>query len=574
MDITRPYFPNDTINVPELVYPRFSAEDVCDWNVKLSVDSDCVSAGVDALNIYLKADWKSVKFEKERETIEDGKGGKETSQVRVDPVYSFVTYVDEYILWYFYQIVYQSKKLIITLPSDTYIEGIEADVEHEEIHPGVHKVTISYKTADEYHTAYGLTGCCRPLYVEAPYESECDNNDGAIDNNVPPCDAVDFDISESGGTLTGNVTGAPGSTSISWYFRAKVTEAWSLLISGASTVSLGSYGIYRAILTATGCGQYIDQFLYTDPCVGFDVRIRQSGSGLVAELSSGYSGASYAWEFNDGTGWDALPDTVAAITALDSGDYRVTATVGDCSDSDVLTVVVNNCDLTASLSRTGDILGVLHTDCESPSYQWYKDNGMGVAIITGATSPTLTISETATYKVVVTCGDCNVEAQKLYFVTDNCDFTLSISRTGTILTATTDATSPSYAWELETNDGRTGIGTASTQAITEKGIYFLKVTSGACTKETYMYIEPSKTSVTCILSKSTGYEFAVYEIDMLEVIDPAIELQVFVNGSAQTYSSSVPGTTGLYSIKADGKIIFFSGSPLANAIIKIRYEAI
>ena len=574
MESIRPYFPNDTLDVPVINYPRFTEAEVCNWNVKIMPTGDCMNDDVSALEIYMKAEWNAVQFLKERETIEDGYGGKDTSQIRVDPVYSFTTWADEYILWYFYQVIYKSATVQVILDDASYIDGVEVDVEHEEVHKGVYKVTVSYQTKEAYHTAFGLTGCCRPLYEDAPFET-CETNETEIDNNVPPCDDVTFSVSEATGTLTGNIAGAPGATNIAWYYRPSITSAWTLLISGASSVSLGAYGIYRAILTATGCGQYIDQFLYTDPCTQFDVRLRQTADfGIIAELTTGYDGATFVWEFNDGTGWDTLADTTAAITAAETGDYRVTATYEDCEDQDIIRVVVSDCSMTAELSRTDDSVSVLHSDCDSPTYVWYKDTGSGLAVISGATSATIVISETGTYKVIVSCDGCTVEAQKFYMVSDGCDFSVAIDRTGNTLTADTDADTPTYVWELETDAGRVEVGTSATQAITERGIYFLQVTSGACTKETYVYVAPSASVVTCVLSKSTGYEFVVYEIDLLGVVDPAAELTVIVGTTLYTYTASTPGSTGLYSIKADGKLITFAGSPLTNAIIKIRYEAL
>ena len=66
MESIRPYFPNDTLDVPVINYPRFTEAEVCNWNVKIMPTGDCMNDDVSALEIYMKAEWNAVQFLKER----------------------------------------------------------------------------------------------------------------------------------------------------------------------------------------------------------------------------------------------------------------------------------------------------------------------------------------------------------------------------------------------------------------------------------------------------------------------------------------------------------------------------
>jgi hypothetical protein len=417
MNSQRPYFPFDVLDVPAVSYAKLSPT-ACEWNLKFESEG-CVGHDLEGQTVYAKVEWNAVRYDVKKEEFQNGLGDTESEFTRVDRTYSFVCWCDEYILWFIYQIIYASKKVNFITSEDEAITGHDCEIEHEELGKGYYKVTISYKVRSNdnlrYHDAFGINGCCESLYGEAPYEG-CSENGGEIDNYEPPCDDVEFSVTESGNTLTANVSGTPSTYTVAWYWRANAQSAWSLLINGASSVSLGSYGIYRAVLTAAACGQYLDQYLYSDPCALFDVRIRRStGNGVVAEVPTGFTGTTFAWEFNDGTGWVDLDDTVAAIVALETGDYRVTATNGDCEDVDVFYILVNE--------------------------------------------------------------------------TDDCDFELSITKSGATATAVTDAVSPTYLWSRENETGQINVGSASVLTMTETGIYWLTVTSGDCVKRAYTFFK-------------------------------------------------------------------------------------
>jgi len=190
-----------------------------------------------------------------------------------------------------------------------------------------------------------------------------------------------------------------------------------------------------------------------------------------------------------------------------------------------------------------------------------------------ATSLPFEVSETGTYFVRVTACDC-VKSGGVFITFNeesNCDFTVDIDRTGNTLTADTDASTPTYLWEYEEDEtgGRVTIGTGSTATATGKGVYWLTVTEGTCSKETYIYLPPTANSTTVVLARSTGTEFTTYGISLLNVVDYVSEIEVTVNGSVYTYVSGVPSLANTYGVKADGKLLLAFSQTNATIIIRL-----
>jgi hypothetical protein len=419
MNSQRPYFPNDVINVPSISYASFVESTACDWNLKMTRDG-CQDANQPISEFFAKVEWQSVKFDVVKENSQDGYGDLYLDRQKVIPTFSFVTWVDEYNYWYFYKFIYSTEQIILTDNTNTF-NAKDFDINSEEIDQGVHKLTVSFKSVRDilnYHGSFGLNGCCNPLYAEVPFE-ECDDNNGDIDNNVPPCDDVEFSIVESSNSLQATVTGTPFTFAIAWYWRPNETSAWTLLINNAMGVSLNQYGIYRAVLNAVNCGDYVRQYLYQNPCTNYDVRIRRNNNtGLIAEVTGG-AATSYAWEFNDGTGWVTLPDTTAAIVALETGNYRITASNDDCEDQDAYYIIVSNneCDYEVSITLS-QTEAIAVTDALNPTYQWTLENENGnTPIGTGLSVP---LTETGIYWLIVSSDQCTKSTYKFYKKVDDC----------------------------------------------------------------------------------------------------------------------------------------------------------
>lgn len=401
----RPYFPYEEIEVIQLPYPRFTGEEVCGWDTLITAE-DCKTGEV-AFDLYAKTEWQPVRMEVNKVKSDDGKGGQIVDQVRLDPVYGVKIFVDEYIRWYVWKMFTQATKINFERDSND-ITGYDFDIEEQEVSKGIHQMIISFKAADgdAYHGPKGIGNCCDPLYTSAPFE-DCEENAGDIDNNVPPCDTVDFSIAATGDNLNATVSGTPGAYTVAWYYRLTESSAWTLLIADAAGITMASAGYYRAVLNAVGCGQYFRQY-FVEGC-SLTVRIRQgAGGALTAEIPTGAT-ATYVWEYNDGMGWTTLPDTTQSILATDSGTYRVTASDGDCDRQDIAQVIVNAapCDFTVEIDVSGTT-ATASTDASSPTYQWIRINESGSVVI--GTGSSVQLTATGMYYLYVTDSGCTVSA--------------------------------------------------------------------------------------------------------------------------------------------------------------------
>lgn len=302
-----------------------------------------------------------------------------------------------------------------------------------------------------------------------------------------------------------------------------------------------------------------------EECEGFSAEIVDTDNVLSVTLTSPPVGvATYRWFRNN-----VFLSSAPTITALLPGNYRCDVTIAGCRASasyfrdDV-------CGLfSIRVYSTGNFV---NADLSSIPDGCTPDISVVLNGVEVATSLPFEVSETGTYFVRATACQCVRSGGAFVVFSDdsNCNFTASINVNSPDLEAVTNAVSPSYLWQVETASGRTNLGTASTQPIGARGIYWLTITSGLCSKEVYKYLEPSTSTGFCVLTRQTGHEFTVFGIDLLAVIQPITDLEVIVNGVTYTFVSGVPSIANTYGIKSDGKIIFASAIPLSNATIVIR----
>ncbi len=331
-----------------------------------------------------------------------------------------------------------------------------------------------------------------------------------------------------------------------------------------------SFELVDVFDSASGCCEIINIDTILSPentggnCTGFSADITESNGVLSVSLVSPPTGTPvYRWYKNG-----VYISGASTITIDGAGDYRVDVKIGDCKASayyysaDVCQSFSINLYLTGS-DINGDLVNL--PDGETATYDIVL-NGVSLA-----SSLPYTATQTGTYYVYVTTESCN-KSKGIYVKVDNedCNFTVSINENGNTLGAVTDAITPTYLWELETKDGRANIGTSATVTMSGKGIYWLTVTNGECVKTVYKYKEPTAESLVCVLARSTGYQFDVYEIDLISITNPAIELDVYVNGVRSIYNSSTPTGANQYSINGAGKLIFAQSLPLNNATIVIK----
>lgn len=299
-----------------------------------------------------------------------------------------------------------------------------------------------------------------------------------------------------------------------------------------------------------------------EECVGFTVEITYIDGELSAVTTGEPAGTPvYKW-YRNGI---YLSGASSIVTDL-YGDYKVEVRIGACT-AKANYYIVDECtafqlELTKTLnSINGTVSNV--PDGETESYSVVL-NGVEVA-----TSLPYTALEDGIYYVYATAGECNkVKGISVTLEDDDCDFTLAIVENGGILEADTDATTPTYQWEFENGTDRTVIGTAETQVIDGKGIYWLKVTQGDCTKETYLYLEPLTESGIFVRYGGIGTTFTVLGINLLDITNYAGTIKVTVNGVVFSYTAGAPGLNQ-YSVNISGQLVFANSLTNPTIIVEL-----
>ena len=299
-----------------------------------------------------------------------------------------------------------------------------------------------------------------------------------------------------------------------------------------------------------------------EECEGFTVEIDYTGGELSAITIDPPAGTQiYKW-YRNGI---YLSGASSIVTDL-YGDYKVEVRIGACT-AKANYYIVDECtafqlELTKTLnSINGTVSNV--PDSETESYSVVL-NGVEVA-----TSLPYTALEDGIYYVYATAGECNkVKGISVTLEDNDCDFTIDIIENGGILEADTDATTPTYEWAFETSAGRNVIGTAATQVIDGKGIYWLNITQGDCTKETYLYLEPLTESGIFVRYGGTGTTFTVLGINLLDITNYAGTIKVTVNGVVFSYTAGAPGLNQ-YSVNISGQLVFANSLTNPTIIVEL-----
>lgn len=499
-DVNRPYWPFDEMEIPlSQLNAAFSTEGLCYYNLTISQDENCGTYTV--ADIYAWVEFLPVEYEESEEFIEDGYGVQRLLSRAITPNMGFAVIVDEYMKKFFYELFYSSEFVMLTdLVAVTPLKVYGAKITSETLDDGLYRLTVRYKSDEQGSSTFGTAGCCRPLYEEAPYEDGCpDGGEGEGEGEPVDCTGFDVEVTREDDTLTATVSNEPAGTVITWLYRINDQAVWTTLIVNATSISLSGFGQYRAVATAPVCGSKVDQYLYNDPCGGYDVTLRRSGAaGVIAEMPQGYEAATYIWEYDDGGGFDLMVDTGAAVVAPGPGYIRVTATYGECVDQDVIEVIISDCDFDATIELDGDILTVTVEDCEdTPTFVWKLDDGTSEVTLPG-TSSTLQTTASGLYTAEVTCGDCMIPVSKVVIIDcDDCDLMISIDSTGVtdgvgtleaVITTDEDTEGITVNWDVMTPNGFVPYEHGSmTTAISENGAYRLTVTLGTCVRVKYYY---------------------------------------------------------------------------------------
>lgn len=298
-------------------------------------------------------------------------------------------------------------------------------------------------------------------------------------------------------------------------------------------------------------------------CGAFAISIDVDGDTLTAVITDAPTGTiNYKW-YKD----NVFIASSESIEATAPGNYRLDVKIGQCRLS-VSYYKEDPCDaFDVDVYGLGNFVNADVSNVPDGCTPTYSVLLNGVEV---ATSVPFEVAETGTYFVKVIACECEKSGGVFinYSEENNCDFTVAIDQTGNTLEADTDATTPTYLWELETGAGRNSIGTASTQEITLKGIYFLTVTEGSCSKEAYLYIEPLATAGSFARYGGSGTAFTVVGINLLNITNYAGTIQVSVNGVIFSHVAGSPGVNQ-YTVNGSGQIVVATALTNPSIIITL-----
>lgn len=274
--------------------------------------------------------------------------------------------------------------------------------------------------------------------------------------------------------------------------QTATTTSGSSVTVAQPTTSAGSY-VYTlvSVADANGCSQAasgtVTITVTGTPVADFSYigsPFCKTGS-VLPTLAPGGSAGTFS-----GTNVVFVSTTTGEINlaSTPAGTYEITNTISTCGTPVVATTSITiNALPTASIEGStacGSSVLTATTDATSPSFVWYKDD----VVIPNEIASTLTASADGAYKVKVTDGSngCEITSAPhsvtlIALPTASITGTLSTCATPTILTAVSNAASPSYVWYK--NDEEIVEETVSTLTATGSGNYKVKVNNGVTSCE-------------------------------------------------------------------------------------------
>ena len=499
--INNPYYPYGTLDVIHWRDLAGFTDDVCNWNLKIT-PTNCITT--DVQEIYFKVNWLPPEL---RETVEEEPDGYGKTRIKTRLVRTFLvfnTWCDPEMRYYINQLIRGSYDLELTNGTNT-IEVSNAELEEEYFEDAnVFRITIKVESnEDDLATnPFGVISCCRPLYVEAPYDDGCPPCDDPGGEGEEPydCDLITFSVTRSGDDLVANVGGDPPVPyTIQWLYRPNANAPWQILISNATSIALGAYGEYRANLNVVGCPQRNDSYLYTNPCTGITVSAIQVADSLFFSVDGNCNDPVYSVEYNDAGTWEARThdgsNTYFPI-AGENGLYRITVTCdNECERQTVVSyqyTAPEDCpDVDIEIIRSGNTLLAVVTGnyVGIPTYQWYLDTGGGFNPM--GVDPLQGIFVTAYYWVRVTVDGCTYDQYKFVSLAEDCEpclLSVEITRDGDVLTANLfncDDEEPEINWFVNYGPGYIPLGSGNTVPVSFAGLYKVVVKCGDCEARDY-----------------------------------------------------------------------------------------
>jgi len=304
------------------------------------------------------------------------------------------------------------------------------------------------------------------------------------------------------------------------------TYAWS---NGATTptIDVSTSGTYSVVVTSGQCSATDEATITVNamPVVDLGNDVTLCANEDIT-LDATWPGATYAW--NTGA-------TSATIVANASGTYSVVVTSNGCVATDAIDVTV--------LSATAVNIGPDATICAGEVVTLDATTpGATYAWSNGATTPTIDVTTSGTYSVVVTSGQCSVsdEATVTVNLTPMVDLGSDLVFCGGETSATLDAFWPSatYAW----NNG----ATTPTIDVTTDGTYEVTVSLGDC----------SSSDAINVAFGSFSYDLGP---DLTLCPGETVDLGADLPAGNATWNNTVVSST--YTITTEGQVTLHFVSP-------------
>lgn len=280
-------------------------------------------------------------------------------------------------------------------------------------------------------------------------------------------------------------------------------------------------------------------------------------SGNVNVATMGYA---YQWYRNNVAVTGATSASLIISSASQNGTYRLEATVPSVgvivSNTIVVNLAIESVVITnaSGLCEGGSVAITSNVTNANYTYQWYKDT----AAVTGATTPSLTVTQAGSYYLIVTGGTCTSQSNTINMVvagimvnSTNAAADVIMPGQPKTLSVTTDAVSPSYVW-YRNNVVITG-ATAATYSATQDGTYKVVVTQtvgcAATEERTFVLTYPSAFNLT--ITTNAAYvactsNSVTLSISSFTATTPSGPVNVSTSGyTLQWYkgSNAVPGAT-------------------------------
>ena len=255
-------------------------------------------------------------------------------------------------------------------------------------------------------------------------------------------------------------------TTYQWYYNNN-------LINGANTSSYipTQIGNYYLEATSNGCiGKSDIVTLFFSASISPLNAVRSCASPVQLNAPQG-TGNTYQWRLN---GINIPGATASTFNANVSGNYSILLSNGSCSSNSFATsVTIDSIPTTPAINASGST-----TFCSGNSVVLTSSSATGNTWSNGATTQSITVTQSGSYSVTVSNGLCSASSALTVVTVNPLPTTPTINAGG----STTFCSGDSVVLTSSNATGNTWSNGATTQSITvtQSGSYSVTVSNGLC----------------------------------------------------------------------------------------------